>query len=217
MNFIQNMGPFGWLLILLTPMILIAALTLRLAAPRLRMYGAPLFTGVLMLGLGTTGSFAGLIQAFKAVAAASAEQKDALLARGTEIALSTTWVALVAVLLIGIVWGLARVVPIHNPKPPPRDKAGWAMTILSVLLLVLWLATPVLLAMVAYTFLGMADITAATSGPDDMWRLALRISRMMYVGEGISLLTMLVGLLLIPVTGIIAILRLRKAGPAEEA
>jgi hypothetical protein len=58
---IAVLGPFGLVPILLIPMIVSAVLVLRIAVPRLRMYGAPLGTAVLVLALGTIGSTAGII------------------------------------------------------------------------------------------------------------------------------------------------------------
>lgn len=216
MDYIANMGPTGWLLILLIPLTLLVALVLRFAVPRLRMYGAPLFTGVFLLGLGTTGTFAGFIQMFKAVAYASPDTKAALMASGTSIAVSPTFVAIGGTVLIGAFWALVRVLPIRNPRPPARDKAGWAMTILSVALLLLWLITVPLGGYLINQFMHLAGAVEYSLSAEETVQLAARLSMMMNVGLGISLLSLLAGLLMIPVTGIVAILRLRKAGAAEE-
>lgn len=216
MQYVANMGPTGWALILLIPMVLLVALALRLAVPRLRMYGAPLFSGVFLLSLGTTGTFTGMIQLFKAVAYASPEMKASLIASGTNIAVSTTTVAVGGTLLIGLVWAVARVLPIHNPEAPPRDKAGWALTVLSVLLLLLWLVALGLAVALYAQLMQLAGDSLSSTTAEDSYRLAARLSMMMNVGLGISLVSVLAGVLMIPVTGIVAILRLRKAGPAAE-
>jgi len=77
------------------------------------LFGLPIFGGL--------GSVSGMIQAFKAVGAASPEMKQALLASGFSIALYTTELGLILVGIGAFFTGVAGVVVrwMRRPRPEP--------------------------------------------------------------------------------------------------
>ncbi len=101
-EFMTKGGPFMYAIVMLAFLHMAAVIVQCILAKKVD--ATPLLwagVGAIML-TGMLGSVSGLIQAFKAVGAASAEQKQALLASGISISMYTTEFALmIAVLGLG--------------------------------------------------------------------------------------------------------------------